>query len=90
MAKFKVGDRVLVARKQFYFSREMEKYVGHEFTISSIDLDLVHLSDETGRKLGRILCEQFNPWYFHEDCLELAGPYTRYHWIARQICGGDR
>jgi hypothetical protein len=97
MAKFKIGDEVLVARRHNSFNSDgkMDQYVGGVFTVSRVDKWMIDLSDEFGNPLKDTHNDFY--WWFHEECLEPA-PENEHecrrimaHYYAEQICeeGGD-
>lgn len=95
MAKFKIGDNVLVARKHSSFNSDgkMDQYIGGVFTVSRVEKLMVNLSDEFCETLKDT--NRDSHWWFHEDCLEPA-PESEYerrrimaHYYAEQICEGE-
>lgn len=89
MAKFKVGDKVLVARRgrNFNFEGLMDKYIGGVYVVRDVcgQIDpLYELEDDQGNLLGY---NDADAWGFLEDSLAVPGPYAMHHMIAREICG---
>lgn len=80
MAKFKVGDLVTVVKPQcktvIYWYSSMDEYVGKVFEITSVGDNSVTLAG----------CKFFMPI----ESIIVAGPYAKYHFIAREICGASK
>lgn len=72
MAKFNVGDKVVVARTHYTFSSDMYKAVGKIFTIRRVGDDPVNTFYNFEEPLKR---DEHNGFYWSEEALEAVNTF---------------